>query len=155
MADSEPGVNTPLTRMTRPTRGVEYSPFSFRQIVELILLLPLNLIPWIGVPLFLWLTGRRAGPLQHHRYFELRAFDKQQKKDFVEAHRLGYTGFGTTQLVLQLVPVLNMFFLMTTAAGSALWAARLENERGSVEQADPSSNGSIDDPPPAYSDAPV
>ena len=29
--------------------------------------------------------------------------------------------------MLQLVPVLSIFFLLTTAAGSALWAARLEN----------------------------
>jgi hypothetical protein len=30
--------------------------------------------------------------------------------------------------MLQLVPVLSMFFLMTTAAGSALWAADLESQ---------------------------
>ena len=29
--------------------------------------------------------------------------------------------------MLQLVPVLSIFFLLTTAAGSALWAARLED----------------------------
>lgn len=37
-------------------------------------------------------------------------------------------------LLLQLVPILSMFFLMTTAAGSALWASELENRRGLLEQ---------------------
>jgi hypothetical protein len=31
--------------------------------------------------------------------------------------------FGTIHLLLQLIPVLNMFFLITTAAGSGLYAA--------------------------------
>lgn len=32
-------------------------------------------------------------------------------------------------LVLQLVPVLSMFFLLTTAAGSAMWAVDIERRR--------------------------
>lgn len=39
------------------------------------------------------------------------------------------TSFGTVSLVLQLVPVLSMFFLMSTAAGSALWVADIERKR--------------------------
>jgi hypothetical protein len=37
--------------------------------------------------------------------------------------------FGTIALLLQLVPVLSMFFLLTSAAGSALWVADLEEKR--------------------------
>jgi hypothetical protein len=37
--------------------------------------------------------------------------------------------FGTIALLLQLVPVLSMFFLLTSAAGSALWVADLEEAR--------------------------
>jgi hypothetical protein len=36
--------------------------------------------------------------------------------------------FGAIALILQLVPVLSMLFLLTTAAGAGLWAARLEDE---------------------------
>jgi hypothetical protein len=32
-------------------------------------------------------------------------------------------------LFLQLIPVMSMFFLMTAAASSALWAADLETQR--------------------------
>lgn len=37
--------------------------------------------------------------------------------------------FGTVALMLQLVPILSMFFLLTTAAGSALWVVALEKEQ--------------------------
>ena len=36
--------------------------------------------------------------------------------------------------MLQLVPVLSMLFLMTTAAGSALWVVKLEEQRGLRER---------------------
>ena len=42
--------------------------------------------------------------------------------------------FGTVALLLQLIPILSMCFLMTTAAGSALWASDLENRRGLLAQ---------------------
>jgi hypothetical protein len=41
---------------------------------------------------------------------------------------MGYR-FGTVALTLQLVPVLSMLFLMTTATGAAMWAADLEKQR--------------------------
>lgn len=37
--------------------------------------------------------------------------------------------------MLQLVPVLSMFFLLTTAAGSALWAVKLEEQKRLIEEA--------------------
>jgi len=40
-----------------------------------------------------------------------------------------YSRFGTTTLILQLMPVLSMFFLLTSAAGTALWVADLEREK--------------------------
>jgi hypothetical protein len=50
-------------------------------------------------------------------------------------------------LVLQLIPVLSMLFLLTTAAGSALWAARLEDEeQGEVESNQRPSEQYADDP---------
>lgn len=45
----------------------------------------------------------------------------------------GYS-FGTTALILQLIPLLSMFFLLTTAAGSALWVVELERKRKLVEE---------------------
>jgi hypothetical protein len=88
----EPGSN-PRTRLGKPTRSAVYGPFSLRQIVEFIVLLPLNLLPWVGVPLFLFLTGYRAGPLQHWRYFKLKGYDRKQRTAFVKKRRWMYTWF--------------------------------------------------------------
>ncbi|PGH14026.1 hypothetical protein AJ79_03295 [Helicocarpus griseus UAMH5409] len=119
----------PTQRLGKPITTAVYAPFSLRQIVEFIVLLPLNFVPVAGTPMFLVLTGYRAGPLQHWRYFELRGLNKKERKKFVAKRRLRYTWFGTVALILQLVPMLSMFFLLTTAAGSALWAVDLEKRR--------------------------
>lgn len=37
-------------------------------------------------------------------------------------------------LILQLVPFFSMFFLLTTAAGSALWAADMERRRRVLDE---------------------
>ena len=120
---------TPVERLGKPTASAVYSPFSIRQIAEFILFLPLNLIPVVGIPLFLILTGYRAGPLHHWRYFKLLGMNKKQKQRATRLRRTSYTWFGTVALILQLVPVLSMFFLLSTAAGSALWVVKLEDAR--------------------------
>ena len=106
-----------------------YSPFSLRQVVEFVVFLPFNLIPYIGVPIFLLVTGYRAGPLHHWRYFKLLGFDKKERNLYVKKRQIKYTLFGTVALLLQLIPGLSMVFLLTTAAGSALWVSRMEKAR--------------------------
>ena len=62
-----------------------------------------------------------------------------------------YAWFGTSALLLQLVPVLSMLFLLTTAAGSALWVVRLERARKMMEEeqdGDQRPLGEADEPPP-------
>lgn len=120
----------PLVALGQRDKGAIFAPFSFRQIVEFVLVLPLNLIPVVGVPLFLFLTGYRAGPLLQWRYFKLKGFTKADRNAFIKVkdHRWKYTWFGFTALLLQLVPVLSLLFLFTTAAGSALLAADMEEE---------------------------
>lgn len=88
---SEEDLNDPVRRLGKPTKASVYAPFSFRQIAEFILLLPLNFVPYVGVPLFLVLTGYRAGPFQHWRYFHLLGFDRKQREQFVGRRRWQYT----------------------------------------------------------------
>ncbi|KAF2106302.1 hypothetical protein BDV96DRAFT_617436 [Lophiotrema nucula] len=126
---AEESLNDPVRRLGTPTRSSVYGPFSFRQIAEFIILLPLNFVPFFGVPIFLLLTGYRAGPLQHWRYFKLLDFDRKQRNAFAKKRRWQYTWYGAVYLLLQLTPVLSMFFLLTAATSSALWAADLETER--------------------------
>ena len=140
----------PVTALGPRDKGAEFAPFSFRQIIEFVLLLPLNFVPYAGVPLFLFVTGARAGPLLQWRYFQLKAFDKKTRNAFirVRSQRWQYIWFGTAHLLLQLVPVLSLFFLLTTAVGSALWAADMEDARH-----ENTPTVAEDDPPP-YADEP-
>lgn len=88
---SEDALNDPVRRLGKPTRSSVYAPFSFRQIAEFIILLPVNFIPYVGVPLFLMMTGYRAGPFQHWRYFSLLGYDRKQRGAFVQKRRWQYT----------------------------------------------------------------
>lgn len=87
----EEPLNDPVRRLGKPTKSSVYAPFSFRQIAEFVVLLPLNFVPYVGVPLFLLLTGYRAGPFQHWRYFQLLGFDRKKREEFVKKRRWQYT----------------------------------------------------------------
>jgi hypothetical protein len=88
---TEESLNDPVRRLGKQTRWANYTPFSFRQIAEFAILLPLNFIPYVGVPLFLFLTGYRAGPLQHWRYFKLLDYDRKQRNIAIKRRRYQYT----------------------------------------------------------------
>ena len=139
----------PVKQLGEPTTSAIYSPFSLRQILEFIFFLPLNFVPVAGTPMFLILTGYRAGPFHHWRYFKLLNFTKKERKTFIKRRQLKYTWFGTVALLLQLIPVLSMLFLLTTAAGSALWVVKLEGKRRAIEEnpeGDQARDRYVDDP---------
>ena len=142
----DPDGENPVKQLGKPTGSAVYSPFSFRQIAEFIIFLPLNLIPVVGTPMFLLITGYRAGPLHHWRYFKLLGFTKKESHTFVKQRQLKYTWFGTIALLLQLVPAFSMLFLLTTAAGSALWVVALEAKRKDLEGRNEGTDRYVDDP---------
>lgn len=125
----DPLAASSVKQLGKPTMSAIYSPFSFRQIVEFMLFLPLNFIPLVGTPAFLLLTGARGGPLHHYRYFKLKGYSRKEKRREVRERKWKYTWFGTMALTLQLIPVFSMFFLLTTACGSALWVVNLESDQ--------------------------
>lgn len=88
-----PDGENPVKRLGPRDRHAVYAPFNLRQIVEFILLLPLNIIPVVGVPLFIFLTGYRAGPLQHWRYFKFLDFDKKTRTRYIKEWRWKYTWY--------------------------------------------------------------
>ena len=135
----------PREQLGKHMASAVYSPFSVRQIIEFVVFLPFNLVPYVGVPIFLIMTGYRAGPFHHWRYYQLLDLTKKEKKDMIRKRQLRYTWFGTTALILQLIPGLSMLFLLTTAAGSALWVADLEH-RPMYPTEDPAEPEYTDDP---------
>lgn len=124
-----PGGQTPLAQLGKRTKSASYSPFSFRLTIEFALLLPLTFIPVFGTPLFLIILGRRAGPFHHFRYLKLIGMHKEERGIWAKEREWRYTWFGTVALALQFIPVLSMFFLMSTATGAAIWAAHIEEKR--------------------------
>ncbi|KAK8152140.1 hypothetical protein IWX90DRAFT_444531 [Phyllosticta citrichinensis] len=151
----DPEGRDPGNRLGPQEHHAVYYPFSLRQTIEFIVLLPLNFIPVVGSPMFIFLCGYRAGPLQQYRYFKFLGMDKKARKQYVRYHRWKYTWFGTGALLLQLIPVLNMLFLLSTTVGSALLAIQMEEKRirahGEVAQGHTTDEEASDDPPP-YSD---
>lgn len=141
-----PHEEDPVRRLGKPLTSAIYSPFSLRQILEFIVLLPLNFIPVGGTPMFLVLTGYRGGPFHHWRYFQLLDLTKKQRQESIRKRQLQYTIFGTVSLILQLIPVFSMFFLLSTAAGSALWTVEMEEKRAFRERLHQGLDGYHDEP---------
>ncbi|PTB66070.1 hypothetical protein BBK36DRAFT_1121180 [Trichoderma citrinoviride] len=113
----------------KPTSPATFNPWSTIQVVELIFFLPLNLIPYVGTIAFIMITGTRMGKLSHHRWFQLRGLSKAAQAKEIKSLEWEYVFFGTVAMILELVPVFSFFFLLTTAAGAAMWAADLEKSR--------------------------
>ena len=141
-----PDGTNPVKQLGKPVSPAVYSPFSFRQITEFIVFLPFNFVPVVGTPVFLILTGYRAGPLHHWRYYKLLGLNKKERQAVIRRRKLPYTWFGTVALLLQLVPGLSMLFLLTTASGSALWVVHLEKNRTQVTEPAPVEEEYTDDP---------
>lgn len=141
----------PVKRLGAREKGATFAPFSFRQIIEFAILLPLTFVPFAGVPLFLLGTGYRAGPLLNWRYYALKGFTRKERNAFIKAkkRRFEYMWFGAVYMVLQLIPGLSIMFLLTSAAGSALWSVHVESENG-----DNLVNEDEDVMPPDYTDDP-
>jgi len=113
----------------KPTTPAAYTPWSLKQMAELVFFLPLNLIPLVGTPAFIIITGTRLGKLAHYRWYKLRGLSRQDRKDEIRSRGWEYAWFGTVAMILELIPVLSMFFLLTTTAGSAIWVAKMEKAR--------------------------
>lgn len=105
----------------------KYTPTAF---IRYLLYLPLNFIPVVGTVLFFILQGRRAGPAFHARYFQLKGMSASQREEFIQARKGAYTSLGMVGTLLEMVPVVGVFFAFTNMVGAAMWAADLETKKG-------------------------
>ncbi|KAL7620053.1 hypothetical protein AAE478_010602 [Parahypoxylon ruwenzoriense] len=156
-----------IKKLGKPTSSAVYQPWSLIQIVELIVFLPLNLIPYVGTPAFIIITGARLGTFAQYRWFELRGLTKKERKREIRSKMWEYTWFGTVAMLLELVPILSFFFLLTSTTGAALWTAKLEQQARGLPAPGPnpspiSADAQIhpqehdpDEPPPPYVDNPI
>ncbi|POS81389.1 hypothetical protein DHEL01_v200223 [Diaporthe helianthi] len=169
-----PDAPNSIKMLGKPTSRAEFTPWSFKQIIELVVFLPLTFIPIVGAPAYIIITGTRLGKLSHYRWFKLRGLSRSERKEEEKKYSWDYVWFGTMAMLLELIPLLSFFFLLTTTAGCGLWVAELEakargrsNEEAtraeegravSSEASGPGSGAAAeehDEPPPPYSDDPV
>lgn len=163
----------------KPTSHAEYAPWSFIQILEVVVYLPLNFVPIVGAPLYIILTGTRLGKLSFYRWHTLHGLSRHEMKKEQKKYTWDFIWFGTVAMILELVPLLSFFFLLTTTAGCALWVVKLEEEargwnsdssaeegraqgqgpdaQNGPQEASGNTHGTVeeDDPPPPYSDNPL
>ena len=71
-----------------------FAKFTPTAIVRYLMYLPLNLIPVVGTVMFVILQGKRAGPVAHARYFQLKQWGRSQQEKHVEQFRGAYTRYG-------------------------------------------------------------
>lgn len=92
-----------------------------------IMMLPLNFIPVVGTLVFLGAQGKKAGPTYHNRYFQKKGLGYKEKGEWVRKREPEYFAFGVAARLLEMVPVVGIFFSATNTVGAALWAARMES----------------------------
>lgn len=63
-----------------------------RALLRSLLYLPLNLIPVVGTVLYIFMQGKRAGPILHARYFQLKGWDSTMREEWVKKNQGAYTG---------------------------------------------------------------
>jgi hypothetical protein len=118
-----------VKKLGKPTSSAAYTPWSIVQIAELIICLPLNFIPYVGFPAFVMITGTRLGKLAHYRWYKLRGLNRKEQKAEITSRSWEYVWFGTMAMILELIPVLSLFFLLTSTTGSALWVVDMEEAK--------------------------
>jgi len=117
----------PISRLGKSV-SKPFGSLSVNSIIRYFMYLPLNFIPVVGTVLFVILQGKKFGPNAHSRYFQLKQMRKQQKDQFIEERSGAYTSFGVVATLLEMVPVVGLFFSFTNTVGAALWAADLEQK---------------------------
>ncbi|KAL2829389.1 hypothetical protein BJY01DRAFT_124694 [Aspergillus pseudoustus] len=98
-------------------------------LVRSLVLLPLNFVPLVGTVGYVYVSGKKAGPGLHDRYFQLRGLSRAEREEWVEERRGAYTGLGMASVLLEMVPFVSIVFEFSNAVGAALWAADLEKAR--------------------------
>ncbi|KAI1771637.1 hypothetical protein F4818DRAFT_444964 [Hypoxylon cercidicola] len=125
--------NDPIARLGKILKN-PFSKFTPKALVRYVIYLPLNFIPVVGTIIFILLQGRTRGSSVHGRYFQLKRWSSSQQKDWLQRHTGPYATFGTVATVLEMIPVLSMFFAFTNTVGAALWAADIEERISQMTQ---------------------
>ncbi len=68
-----------------------FTKFTPKAFIRYLMFLPLNFIPVVGTVLFVIFQGKRAGPVAHERYFQLKGWNNSQRQQHIEQFKAAYT----------------------------------------------------------------
>lgn len=91
-----------------------------------LLLLLVNMIPFLGPVLVVMIKAPSSGFNKHRRYFHLKGFSNGQIHYIRLSKAQFYFAFGVVSLSLELIPFANILFTFTNTIGAALWAIEIE-----------------------------
>lgn len=95
-------------------------------VTRLVFLFFINLIPVIGPLIVFFFKASSKGLQAHNRYFKLKGYTRKEIRANHKQNKAVYTAFGVTALLLEMIPVINIFFMFTNTIGAALWVVDLE-----------------------------
>ncbi|EHK44399.1 hypothetical protein TRIATDRAFT_300629 [Trichoderma atroviride IMI 206040] len=105
-----------------------FEKLSLTEMIRYVMYLPLNFIPLVGTAAFIFLHGKHRGNIVHSRYFQLKNWSDLQRKQWIDTHSGAYASFGVVATLLEMIPVVSVFFSYTNTVGAALWAADIESQ---------------------------
>ncbi|EHK23974.1 uncharacterized protein TRIVIDRAFT_212730 [Trichoderma virens Gv29-8] len=109
-----------------------FEKMSLTSMVRYFMYLPLNFIPVVGTITFIFLHGKHRGRIVHSRYFQLKNWSESQRTQWLNTHTGAYASFGVVATLLEMIPVVSIFFSYTNTVGAALWAADIEMQNNAM-----------------------
>lgn len=106
--------------------------YAMRQVGQRLVTAPLLLVPGVGLAAWLYANAKSEGAKYYDDYFERKGLkDPRMRAALVDSRQTDFMMFGTTVLLFNMVPVLSSFLSFGNAAGAALWAADMEENKSS------------------------
>lgn len=93
-----------------------------------LLMVLINYIPIFGWYIVTFIQAPSKALQAHARYFTLKGYDERQVLAIYKANTGAYLGYGLISNGLELIPILNIFFMFTNTLGAAVWAVEIEKE---------------------------
>jgi len=125
--------NDPIAKLGKLVKS-PFEKYSPKSLIRYLMYLPLNFIPVVGTVVFVLLQGRARGESVHTRYFQLKKWNNSQREEWLKENAAPYAAFGTVATLLELIPLVNIFFTFTNTTGAALWAADIESNNTSMTE---------------------
>ncbi|GFP54500.1 outer spore wall protein RRT8 [Trichoderma asperellum] len=97
-----------------------FEKLSLTAMIRYVMYLPLNFIPVVGTAAFIF--------LHDSKYFQLKNWSDLQRAQWINTHSGAYASFGVVATLLEMIPVVSVFFSYTNTVGAALWAADIESQ---------------------------